>query len=164
MRQMFVVFSLVAVCHAGLASTSFAQGAKEALANDLILGTWDLDVAKSKFTGPVPKSETRTYVLSGAEIKATLKNVDTTGKESVASWTIAYDGRDRPQIGAADSDSVSFKRIDAYNVEFTQKRAGKTVETGTRVFSKDRKTMTITSKGTNDRGQPVTTVMVFVKR
>jgi hypothetical protein len=90
--------------------------------------------------------------------------VDTTGKESLESWTIAYDGKDRPQTGSADSDTVSFRRIDAFNVEFTQKRAGKIVETGTRVFSKDGKTMTISAKGTTAKGQPIDTVLVFLKR
>jgi hypothetical protein len=74
-----------------------------------------------------------------------------------------YDGKDRPQSGNPDADTLSLKRIDAYNVEFSQKRAGKVVSTGTRTISKDGKTMTITTKGTDAKGQVINTVEVFEK-
>ena len=61
-------------------------------------------------------------------------------------------------------DALSLKRIDASTVEFTQKKAGKVVATGTRVISKDGKVMTITTKGTNAKGQAVNDVQVFEKR
>ncbi len=39
---------------------------------DPVIGTWVLDVAKSTFSpGPAPKSESRTYVMEGQEIKVT---------------------------------------------------------------------------------------------
>ena len=41
---------------------------------DPLVGTWELNVAKSKYSpGPAPQSETRTYVVSGEDIKATVK-------------------------------------------------------------------------------------------
>jgi hypothetical protein len=49
-------------------------------------------------------------------------------------------------------------------VEFTQKKAGKVVITGTRTISPDGKVMTITSKGTNALGQTIDNVEVFEKR
>jgi|RhiMetdeSRZDD1v2_1073273.scaffolds.fasta_scaffold01718_22 hypothetical protein len=43
-------------------------------ANDPVVGNWQLNVAKSKYTpGPGPKSETRTYVANG---QASAKGVD----------------------------------------------------------------------------------------
>src|SRR5439155_25044445 len=43
-------------------------------AADPLVGTWQLNLAKSKFSpGPAPRSETRTYVAAGPEIKATSK-------------------------------------------------------------------------------------------
>src|ERR1700752_1770453 len=48
-----------------------------AQAADPLIGTWTLNVAKSKYSpGPAPKSETRTYVMAGEDIKATLTGVD----------------------------------------------------------------------------------------
>ena len=59
---------------------------------------------------------------------------------------------------------ISLKRIDAFTTEFSQKRAGKVVMTGTRIISRDGKVMTITTKGTDVKGQAVNNVEVFEKR
>ena len=132
---------------------------------DPLLGTWELNVAKSKFkSGPAPKSETRTYVVAGNEIKATSKGVDANGKPTTGAWTVNYDGKDRPATGLVSGDSLSLKRIDAFSAEFTQKQAGKVVATGKRVISKDGKAMTISTKGTTAKGQAYDDVLVFDKR
>ena len=60
--------------------------------------------------------------------------------------------------------TLSLKRIDPSTTEFTQKKGGKVVITGTRTTSKDGKMMTITTKGTNAKGQTVNDVEVFEKR
>ena len=138
---------------------SAAQG------SDPILGTWELNVAKSKYSpGPAPKSESRTYVMAGQDIKATSRGVDGTGKPISGEWTVNYDGKDRPTTGFADADALSLKRIDPFTAEFTQKMAGKVVITGTRTISRDGKVMTITSKGINEKGQTFNEVAVFEKR
>ena len=134
-------------------------------ATDPIIGTWELNLTKSKFTpGPGPKSETRTYVAAGPDIKATSKGIGADGKPTATQWTVNYDGKDRPEIGNPDADALSLKRIDAYTTEFSEKRASKVVLTGARVISRDGKVMTITSKGTDAKGQAVNDVMVFEKR
>ena len=132
---------------------------------DPVIGTWELNVAKSTFSpGPAPKSETRTYVLVGQDITATSKGVDADGKPTSGQWTVNYDGKDRPATGIPDLDALSLKRIDAFTTEFTQKKAGKVVATGRRVISKDGKVMTITTKGTNAKGRAVANMEVFDKR
>ena len=136
-----------------------------AQSSDPVVGTWELNVVKSKYSpGPAPKSEMRTYVVAGQDIKATSKGVDGAGKPIAAAWTVNYDGKDRPQTGNEDADALSLKRVDALTTEFTQKRAGKVVITGTRTISQDGKVMTITTKGTNARGQAISDVEVFEKR
>jgi hypothetical protein len=136
-----------------------------AQSTDPVVGTWELNVAKSKFSpGPAPKSETRTYAVACQEIKAASKGVDGTGKPVTGEWTVVYDGKDRPMTGNPDADMLSVKQTDAYTTEFTQKRAGKVVMTGTRAISRDGKVMTITTKGTNAKGQTVNDVEVFEKR
>ena len=136
-----------------------------AQAADPLVGTWELSIAKSTYNpGPAPKSETRTYVVAGQEIKATSKGVDADGTPTSGQWTVNYDGQDRPETGSPVADSLSLKRIDAFTAEFTQKKAGKVVATGTRVISKDGKVMTITTKGTNEKGQAFNDVQVFDKR
>jgi hypothetical protein len=132
---------------------------------DPVLGTWELNVAKSTFSpGPAPKSETRTYAVVGQDITATSKGVDADGKPTFGQWAVNYDGKDRPAIGLPDLDALSLKRIDASTTEFTQKKAGKVVATGRRVISTDGKVMTITTNGTNAKGQAVANMEVFDKR
>jgi hypothetical protein len=159
MYRLLRATALVVIVIAAAAVELAAQGA------DPIVGTWELNVAKSKYTpGPAPKSETRTFVVAGQDIKGSLKGVDGSGKPTAASWTINYDGKDRPITGNPDADTLSLKRVNAFTVEATQKRAGKVVITGTRTISPDGKVMTITTKGTTERGQTINKVEVFEKR
>jgi len=151
------VFAALMVTLSGI--HSFSQ------TTDPIVGTWVLNVAKSKYApGPAPKSETRTYVVAGQDIKATSKGIGSDGNSTTAEWTVNYDGKDRPQVGNPDADTLSLKRIDPSTTEFTQKKGGRVVITGTRTISKDGKTMTITTKGTNAKGQTINDVEVFDKR
>jgi len=134
-------------------------------ASDPVIGTWELNLAKSKFSpGTAPKSETRTYVAAGTEIKASSKGVGADGKPTASQWTVAYDGKEHPETGSPDADSLLVKRIDSYTTEFTEKKAGKVVTTGTRAISRDGKVMTITTKGTNAKGQTINEVVVYDKR
>jgi hypothetical protein len=154
LRTIIIGTSLVA-----LAGHAAAQTA------DPVIGTWELNIAKSTFSpGPAPKSETRTYVLAGQDITATSKGVDADGKPTSGQWIVNYDGKDRPATGLPELDTLSLKRIDLFTAEFTQKKAGKVVATGRRVISKDGKVMTITTKGTNAKGQAVANMQVFDKR
>ena len=133
--------------------------------SDPVVGTWVLNVSKSKFSpGPAPKSETRTYVLAGQEIKASSKGVGADGKPTASEWTVNYDGKERPITGDPDVDSLVLKRVDAFTTETTEKKNGKIVITGSRVISRDGKLMTITVKGTTAKGQTINDVMVFDKR
>ena len=136
-----------------------------AQSSDPIIGTWVLNVAKSKFSpGPAPKSESRTYVTAGKEIKATSTGVSADGKPTAGEWMIVTDGRDTPMTGNPDADVLSLKQLDTFSTEFSLKKAGKVVITGTRTISRDGKVMTITNKGTNAKGQTINDVLVFEKR
>jgi hypothetical protein len=149
----------------GLFVLVLGGGTLAAQGTDPIVGTWELNVAKSTYSpGPAPKSETRTYVVAGQDIRATAKSMDSAGKLTTAEWTVNYDGKDRPQTGNPDADTLSLKRVDAFTAEWAQKRAGKVVITGTRTISRDGKAMTITTKGTNAKGQTINNVEVFEKR
>jgi hypothetical protein len=159
MHRLLRATALVIIVIAAAAVELAAQG------TDPLVGTWELNVAKSKYTpGPAPKSETRTYVVAGQDIKASSKGVDGSGKPTAGSWTVNYDGKDRPETGYPNADTLSLKRVNHFSSEFTQKRAGKVVITGTRTISPDGKVMTITYKGTDVRGQTINNVEVFEKR
>jgi hypothetical protein len=134
-------------------------------AADPAVGTWELNVAKSKFTGPAPKSETRTYSES-ADGSVTLieKPVSADGKESTVSMTYKRDGKDYPVEGSTTIDSISVKRISSRTLGFSGKKAGKVVMRGHRTVSKDGKTLTLTEAGTDENGAKFRETLVFDKR
>jgi hypothetical protein len=156
LRATALGFVIAALCGIHVAS----QGGP-----DPIVGTWELNVAKSKYSsGPGPKSQTRTYAVAADGIKATVNGMDAEGQAITSEWTMNPDGKDRPLTGNPNADTLSIKRIDTNTVEFTLKKAGKVVITGRRTISKDGKTMTLTSKGTNAQGKSVNDVEVFEKK
>jgi len=135
-----------------------------AQAADPASGTWELNLAKSKFSpGPAPKSLTRTYAVNGADVKYSLKGLDAEGKPILVEYSAKLDGKDYPVTGSPDFDAISFKQLDAGTMEATLKKGGKVVQTSKRVVSKDGKTLTLTTTGTNAKGQAINNVSVFDK-
>src|SRR6266852_758984 len=112
-----------------------------AQATDPTLGTWKLNVAKSKYTpGPPPRSLTVTFEATdatGKGVKVTTAGIDAQGNPTGTQYTANYDGKDYPVTGSPDYDAVTLKRIDAWTVEMTRKKGGKVVQTVGRVVSKD---------------------------
>ena len=115
-----------------------------------LLGTWKLNVAKSKYTGtPMPKEMTRTVEAAGDSVKYTYAGTAADGSPVSYGFTVKYDGKDYPMIGTAPGgiDMIAIKRINANTYEATQKKAGKVAAHTTVEISKDGKVATITSKG-----------------
>jgi hypothetical protein len=130
------------------------------------VGTWKLNVAKSKFDpGPAPQSQTLKIEPAGKGEKVTSESVTADGKKVTVTYTANFDGKDYPISGSAlGADKVSLKRIDARTTERTDKKDGKVVVSIKRVVSADGKTMTATVKGTNAEGKPMNNVAVFEKQ
>jgi hypothetical protein len=79
--------ALMAVLLAG--SMAFAQ-AKKATSADPWVGSWKLDVSKSKFHNPGPKEETLTVAAASKDaVKYSMKGTDPAG----AAYTEAYEGK-----------------------------------------------------------------------
>jgi hypothetical protein len=129
------------------------------------VGTWQLNVAKSKYSpGPAPKSQTLTIEAVGKGEKVTSESTPDAGAKTVTEYTAEFDGKPHPIKGSETADSVTLKRVDTHTTERIDSKAGKTVTTYHRVVSKDGKTMTVTIKGTNAKGQAVSNVVVFEKK
>ena len=85
-----------------LAAASFVYAA------DPSLGTWKLNVAKSKFTpGPAPKSGTVTYEAVGDAVKRTGEQIAADGKKSRFTYTAKFDGKYYPVTGSDLYDEIS---------------------------------------------------------
>jgi len=150
---------LVVLVAADVAQLS-AQG------KDPRIGTWKLNVAKSKYDpGPAPQSQTLKVDAVGKGEKITSETVTADGKKVTVTYTANFDGKDYPLTGSAlGADKVSLKRIDARTTERIDKKDGKPVVTIRRVVSADGKTMTATVKGKNAEGKPINNVAVFEKQ
>ncbi len=136
-----------------------------AQAADPIVGTWKLNVAKSTYSpGPAPKSITAKIEAAGDGEKLTADGVRGDDKPIRLEYTAQYDGKDNPITGSPTADTVSLKRLDANTTERTEKKGGKVTQTVTRKVSDDGKTMTVTYKGTDAKGQPINNVGVFEKQ
>src|ERR1700686_2594021 len=120
-----------------------------------LLGTWKLNVAKSKYTGvPAPKAMRRTVEAEGDSVKCTFAGTAADGPPISYGFTVKYDGKDYPMTGNAPGgvDMIAVKRINPNTYEATQKKAGKVVANNKAEVSKDGKVTTITSKSAGDSG------------
>jgi hypothetical protein len=163
---------LAAVCSAVLLAQNPVPG------KDPIIGTWNLNLQKSKYVGaPAPRSEVRRYeVTEEGFINYIRVGVDSHGSPTFSQGTYKYDGKDYPiysqanlplfYLTGAKPGTQAYRVIDANTVELTPKdNTGKLTFTGvrTRSVSRDGKTLTDIQKGTNAQGQMVDIIQIFDK-
>jgi hypothetical protein len=128
---------------------------------DPLIGTWKLDVAKSK--GVKSGSTIIEAVENG--IKLTVDLVTADGSASHWAFTAKYDGKDYPVTGNSPyGNTASVTRVDAKTIRITSKQDGKVTTTSTIGVADDGKTRTTTIKGTDIKGQPVDVVSFYVKQ
>ncbi len=148
---------LAAVLATAVPEIGLAQG------NPLI-GTWKLNLAKSKFIpGPAPRSQTLAFAGEGESLTNNVETIDPQGQASKQVYTHIYDGKPHPTPGVPGGvyDATAYSRIDTYTVNFVRFKDGKAVQTGSIAVSGDGKTYTVTVGGTGGTGQPVVAVAVY---
>lgn len=153
-------FLAVAVAAIG----ALSLGAGVAQAQDPMVGTWTLDVAKSKYDpGPLPKSATVVISPDGKGLKIA---VDAEMPSGPMKWGYANarDGKDTPVTGNPNYEMVSVSQANPNESTITYKRGGKAVATSKVAVSKDGKTMTVTSEGTDAKGQKFNNVGHYAKK
>ena len=149
----------------GFAVLAALMSIVSAQSSNPLMGTWKLNVEKSKFSpGPAPKHQTVKFEPSGEGVKFTSSGVNADGSPSATEYTANYDGKDVPIKGYAAADTISLKKINALTTERTDKKGGKVVMTVRRENAKDGKSFTATAKGTNAKGEAVNNVMVYEKQ
>ncbi len=130
-----------------------------AQSKDPFVGTWQLNVAKSKYSpGPTPKSITSMYEAAGQGYKVSVTNESPSGTVQYG-YTTNLDGKDSPVTGNnPNADTVAVRRIDAHTLESVSKKGGKVTITQRNVLSADGKSRTVTTTGTDAQGQKVNNV------
>ena len=136
-----------------------------AQSKDPFVGSWTLNIAKSKYSpGPPPKSQSTTYEAAGQGYKVSVKSEPASGPVQQWSYTTNLDGKDSPVTGNnPNADMLAVKRIDAHTLETVNKKGGKVTTTQRNVVSADGKTRTVTTTGMDGQGQKVNNVAVYQK-
>ena len=154
-----LLVGFLVVCAVTLFSSSVA------LAADNWLGTWKLNVEKSKFSpGPGPKSMTLKFEASKDGTRLTSDGVGADGKPTHGTYTSKWDGKDVPWEGNPDADTSAPKKVDDNTYDNVWKKGGKVTVNAKVVVSKDGKTLTVSQTGKNAKGEAVNITRVLDKQ
>jgi hypothetical protein len=156
--MMLVKRALTAMVAVGFAGAALAQ------APDPMVGTWKLNVAKSKTTYTSGTTVIEA-VADGVKVTADLAAPD--GTKYHWTWTGKYDGKDNTESGTTPYGSpavASLTRVDARTAKVIGKVAGKQVVEQTITVSADGKTRTVVTHGTDAKGQKVDTTSIYEKQ
>ena len=157
MNRFFSMLVVGAVLAFGISAAAVAASAA-----DPAIGTWTLNVAKSKFSpGPAPQSATRTYAQTADGIALTFSGVAADGTPTSGSSTFKYDGKDYPITGSPDYDTLSLKRVNRTTVKSLLKKDGKVIGHTTRTITAHGKLLTLSSSGKDAKGTRFHQVAVY---
>jgi hypothetical protein len=155
LSSLAVVVALVA-----FASTASAEGLKS------YVGTWKLNVAKSKTEAWTPKSQTRVYEdWGGGLLHMRYEGTDAQGNPTLGEFVTRFDGKAYPYVfrGAPSASTISNTVVDDRTFTFIVLADGKTSFTGTHTMAADGKSFTNAYK-TNGKGEPSSAVHVYEKQ
>src|SRR6516225_4862131 len=85
----------------GIAQLSFAQSSP-------LIGTWKLNLDKSRFSGPPPRSRTATFTQDGQNIRNTVQAIDAQGNSATVVLLHIYDARPHPTMGVSDFHASTY--------------------------------------------------------
>lgn len=145
--------------------TMIAAGCGMAVAADSpdpVVGTWTLNLAKSKFpAGAAPQSQTRTYSQSADGTSLSVTGVAADGSAVSQKSTFKYDGKDYPFTGSPEWDALALKKVNGSTISSTMKLGGKPIGTTVRSISDHGKTLTLTTNAKTAKGKKYHQVAVF---
>ena len=149
----------------GIAGLFLAVPVLAAQKPDPFIGTWTLDVARSRYVGAAaPKSQTAVYAVVGSGYHVTADGVDGQGKPIHVEYTANFDGKEYPVTGSTDYDMIVMKRISTTSISSMRKRGGRVVQNVTMTVSRDGNTRTVTTNGVNAAGSKIHTVGVYHRK
>ena len=155
MRKTLLVAALATCCAVVFSS-------QVAFAADNWLGTWKLNVAKSKYSpGPAPQGRTVKIETAAEGITLTSDGTNGDGTATHGTYTSKFDGAQVEWTGNPAADKSTAKRVDDNNFVNTWMKDGKATIHSKATVSKDGKTLTISQMGVNEKGQKVKNVEVY---
>jgi len=142
------LFAVVAVC----------------FATDVNIGTWKLNEAKSKISAGAPKNTMVVIAAAGDSMKVIVDGIGADGKPAHNEWTGKFDGKAYPITGDPAADMRAYKPVDEHTMALTEKKGGKTTNTGRVVVSADGKTRTVNVSGTDASSKKTNITFVYEKQ
>jgi hypothetical protein len=137
-----------------------------AQSQESLLGTWKLNVAKSKYiSGSPPKSSTVKWEATQDGVRQTVDVAPASGEPRHYEASGKFDGKDNPIKGNnPDADSVAYSKIDGHTYEAVYKKGGQITLTSHMVVAPDGKSRVTTQTGTNAKGESVHSIQFFDKQ
>ena len=120
-----------------------------AQAPDPLVGTWKLNLTKSNYTTPAPKSMTVTFTPAAKGYAVTIDAIGPDGQPQKWGYTSSFDGSESPVVAKTRTGTVEYMK------------AGKVITTTSSVMSDDGKTLTVTVKVVDAQGKELTNVVVY---
>jgi hypothetical protein len=149
----------------GFMLTLGAATMASAAGTDPVIGTWTLNLDKSKYhDNRAPKSMTRTYSAGANGTDMTATGVASDGSTISQSATFTYDGKDCAFTGSSDYDAVSLKKVNGSTVKGELKKGGTVVGHTTRTISGKGKVLTLSIAMKTAKGGTTHDVAVFDKQ
>ena len=150
-----------------LAVLSFGIPALLSAETNAVVGTWKLNLEKSKFpAGMAPKSLTRTVSADGDKITYSFEGEGAEGPVKYG-FTVMFDGKDYEVAGNGmpyGADHIAIKRMSAHKYTATLKKDGKVIGTSVATVSADGKTTTLEGKSTDAKGNSSDSTSVYDKQ
>ena len=140
-RLLLVVLAITLAVSASVQGLQFRSAAEPP---PQLLGTWRLNVAKSKYSpGPPLRSETRVYTRSTEGVKGVVSRVYGDGRAERFEYMANF-GKDIMVTGIPEYDSVTLRKVDELTSDAVLSHAGNVYGVARRTIAADGKTMTIT--------------------
>jgi len=150
----------------GLCLVLFFAGVVVASPQDPNVGTWKLNEAKSRFSKGATKNHTVVYESAGDldTTKVIVDGTDASGNATHNEWTGRFNGLYYAVTGDPGSDMRMYSRINNRTLSITAKKDGKVTLTGTITISRDGKSRTVTTSGTDANGRRFRNTAVYDKQ
>ena len=132
-------------------------------AQNLHMGTWKLNEAKSKIAAGAAKNHTVVYEAVGDQIKVTVDGTDGDGNATHNEWTGKFDGKGYALTGDPTGDTRSYRKQGSRTLLMTIKKDGKVTMNGRIVVTANGKGRTVTTTGTDAKGKRFKTIAVYDK-
>ena len=128
------------------------------------MGTWKLNEAKSELAPGMGKNNTVVYTEEKDKMKVTVDGVDKDGKPTHGVWVGQADGKTYKMKGNLAWDAAAYKVVNDHTYEITTMKGGKVRTTGKSTVSADGKTRTVSTIGTDEKGNKFSNKGVYDKQ